>query len=117
MKRIEINLMPETCDDLAHAERVLARLRVELPPLLPEGYILNAKLYVETPGQKWELWLPDTDPNDPEYDRISELAYDMMDRIRAEEEGAGRVASCCLEVEDQLELGMSFGLGMLGSKS
>lgn len=33
MKRIEVNLIPETCDDLAHAERVLTRLRVVIDQL------------------------------------------------------------------------------------
>lgn len=87
MKRVEINLIPETCDDLTHAERVLARLRVEFPPLLPEGYVLNAGLIVRGGSRRIDpVWLPDTDPDDPEYDQISMLAYEAMDQIRSEEE-------------------------------
>ena len=87
MKKVEVNLMPETCDDLDHAERVLARLRVELPPLLPKGYVLDADLQVRGYGRRLDpVWLPDTDLDDPEYDRISDLAYATLDRIRTEEE-------------------------------
>lgn len=88
MKRIEINLMPETCDDPAHAERVLARLRLELPPLLPEGYALDACLCVRGGNRRIDpVWLPDTSLDDPEFDRLSDLSYDTLDRIRTEEEG------------------------------
>ena len=87
MRRIEINLILATCEDKAHAERVLTRLRVELLPMLPEGYTVDAGLYCAGSGRRVDpIWLPDTDVDDPEFDVVSDLAYETVDRIRTEEE-------------------------------
>ena len=87
MKTVEINLLPETCDDLAHAERVIERVKRELPPLLPDGYAIDAEISRRGGRRRLDpVWLPDTDPNDPEYDAVASLAYDTMSRIRDEEE-------------------------------